>query len=514
MERRLREPRCGPPSTQVEAALSAHDSRAAGAGRLRGAREHLGYPLPVPARAFRLAVVAVAAALASLPACRARPPRNVVIVTIDTLRRDRVSAYGYTRPTTPEVDALGARGVVFEDAWSQAPNTNESLASTLTSRRAPVTTVRGLAERLDPGVPTIASSARAAGFRTGAFVSSVVLQARYSGLDAGFDVYDDTQTDPCFGHENAQRVAQRTVDAALAWLGQADARPFLLWVHLYDPHGPYTPPEPTPELDATAPVLPEGAVAATWQGPAHIPKYLRVPGVTEPLAYADAYDREIRYADRHLGRLFAALDPATTYVLVHSDHGEAHGEDAYWFRHGALLHDPALRIPMLLAGPGIPAGRRVTARVRNLDVVPTLCALAGLRAPADAEGRDLSDVVTGSRDTAPGDDWFVAEAHRREATGDDTGIDVRWKLRYVDGARADLVWWPALDRRAVARGTGADVVTAMERMRAWLLGPDDPLPDVLPDATEDALRGLGYTAPSETVSPPSPSPSASPPSRR
>ncbi len=512
------------------------DSRAVGARRLREARE-------TPCRTVRartpqdarprdgVAIVermtrtmtpwrtlALVVLLGSMPAgifaCRSarRPARSVVLVTIDTLRRDRLSVYGYGRPTTPRIDALAARGAVFLDAWSQAPNTNPSIASALTSRRAPITTVRGNAEKLDPAVPTIARVARDAGWDTAAFVSTVLLRRDASALDGGFDVYDDEMTDPCWGHDRAQRVAGRTIDRALAWLSArdaADGRPFLLWVHLYDPHGPYTAPEPTPELDATAPSLPAAADESTWRGAQRIPRYLRVPALTTPLEYADAYDREIRYADRHLGRLLAALDLATTYVAVHADHGESLGENAYWFRHGTLLHDSALRIPMVVAGPGIGAGRRSSLHVGNLDLAPTLARLAGMPPLPGAEGRDLSPHLLRGDDAAPA--WFVAEARRRELVKDDTGIDVRWKLRHTDDAGIDVTWWPAADERRVRGGTPGDVATAMERMRAWLRGPQDAGPSAITPEMENALRGLGYATPAETVTPSSPS---SPPSPR
>jgi arylsulfatase A-like enzyme len=417
----------------------------------------------------RLLAPALLFLAATLPACGARrPPGNVVLVTIDTLRADRLSLYGYHRPTSPEIDGLAARGVTFEQAWAQAPNTNPSIASALTSRRAPVTTVRGNAEKLDPSVPTLARVASDAGWETAAFVSTVLLRRDACALDPGFDVYDDEMTDPCWGHDKAQRIAKTTIDRALEWLAAREGReqPFFLWVHLYDPHGPYTPPEPTPELDATAPVLPAGADATTWLGADRIPSYLRVEGLTEPIQYADAYDREIRYADRHLGRLFAALDLSTTHVAVHADHGE----DRYWFRHGTLLHDPALRIPMVIVGPGVEGPRRSPAVVGNIDLAPTLAALAGMPAIPGAEGRDMSRFLVSGGELEP-------------------------------EAQMDVTWWPAADERRVRAGEPRDVVTAMERMRAWLRGPDDTGPDAVSGEMEDALRGLGYVAPSETVTP-------------
>ncbi len=471
------------------------------------------FPFPVYPRAVRrllgsidplriaLGLLAVGAASSCSGAIGTAGPYDVVLVTIDTTRADHLSLYGYHRPTSPAIDALAAQGAVCLDAWSQAPNTCPSITSALTSRRAPITLVRGNPEHLDAGVPTIGRVAGEAGWRTGAFVSSALLWKKETSLHPGFDVYDDTMTDPCWGHENAQRVARKTIDAALAWRAQDDGRPSFTWIHLYDPHGPYSAPEPTPDLDASEPLLPPSVDLATWRGAKRIPKYLRVPGLVTPADFADAYDREIRYADDQLGRLFDTLDLSRTVVAIHADHGEALGEDAYWFRHGNLLHDPALRIPMVIVGPGVPAGRRVASRVRNLDLAPTVAALAGLPPIPDAEGRDLSSLLA-DPDEEPAPVAFVAEGRRREIVKDDTGIDVRWKLRYVDSAGIDVLWWPAVDERRVAAGTPRDVVTAMDSMWRWLKAPKaDDGPDAVDPDTEAALRGLGYTAPSETTTP-------------
>ncbi len=408
----------------------------------------------------------------------------MLLVTLDTTRPDHLGCYGYARPTSPVVDSVAARGTLFENAWAQAPETGPSLASVLSSRRAPVTGVRGNAERLVEDLPTLATIAHDAGLRTGAFVSTVLLRRDACAFDRGFDVYDDQMTDPCFGHDRAQRVAAKTVDQALAWLRAAD-EPFVLWVHLYDPHGPYAPPEPMPALDATRESVPSQPLRREW-----IPAYQRMASSSlDARDYVDRYDREIAYADRELGRLLSAVDPATTVIAIHADHGEALGEDDYWFRHGNLLHDAALRVPMVLAGPGVPDARRVTEPARNLDLVPTLLALAALPALPDAEGRDLL------RPTPPGAEFqSIAEARRRQIVGDSTGIDTRWKLRML-APGVDLTWWPATDEHlAVGRLSESDRNAAKATLREWLREPARAAPDVAPTADDlpDALRGLGY----------------------
>jgi arylsulfatase A-like enzyme len=433
-----------------------------------------------------LLALTVLAALASNVRCADPPPApwSVLLVTLDTTRPDHLGCYGYARPTSPTIDALAARGLRFEKAWSHAAETGPSLATVLTSRRAPVTGVRGNAERLDAALPTLATSAQSAGLRTGAFVSTVLLRRDACAFDRGFDTYDDEMTDPCFGHDKAQRIAPRTVDRAVAWLA-ASRGPFLCWVHLYDPHGPYVPPEPTPELDATRSLVPSSPLKREW-----VPSYQRVGDSLDAADYVDRYDREIVVADRHLARLFAAVDPATTLVVLHADHGEALGEDLYWFRHGSLLHDAALRVPWVMAGPGVRAGT-VADDVRLLDLAPTVLAAARLPALPSAEGADLSAVLRGA--AALPARPLVAEARRLEIVRDATGIDVRRKVRVRLPGGADVVLWPADAARGVAPADAA----AWDVAKAWLVEPPRtpvapaPPPSPRPDV-DDALRGLGY----------------------
>ncbi len=415
-----------------------------------------------------------------------REPVSILLVTLDTTRPDHLSYHGYGRPTSPTLDALAARGAWFDEAWAQAPVTGPSLASVLTARRAPVTGVRGNAEKLPADLPTLATVAQGAGLRTAAFVSTTLLRADVCAFDRGFATYDDEMTDPCFGHARAQRVARTTIDRAVAWLRKKDG-PFLLWVHLYDPHGPYTPPEATARLAATRGDLPRTEIDPRW-----IPRYQRIRDVRDAGDYVDRYDGEIAYADAHLARLFAAVDADHTVIAVHADHGEALGEDGYWFRHGALLHDAALRIPLILAGPGVPSGMRVAAPVRNLDLAPTLLGLADLPPLPDAEGRDLTEWIGGRASPPPFES--IAEARYREDLFDFTGVDTRWKLRYR-APGVDLTWWPADD---AVEGATDDATTerVLGLLRAWIDEPPRPAAERrVPGQTaeeREALESLGY----------------------
>jgi arylsulfatase A-like enzyme/tetratricopeptide (TPR) repeat protein len=317
----------------------------------------------------RSALVGAAVVLASCrhqaagPAPAARP--NVLFVTIDTLRADRVGCYGHAAAATPTLDGLAARGVRFETAVAHVPLTGPSHACLLTGL-----TPLGHGFRdnggfvLAPGVKTAAEDFRAAGYRTAAFVSGFPLDRRF-GFDRGFDTYDDhlPQGNDRRRTPYVERFADATTDAVLRWLAAPSGTPFFLWVHYYDPHAPYEPP---------------GALAERFR--------------------AAPYDGEIAFVDSQLARLLRALEErgalARTVVLVTADHGEGLGEHGE-ATHGLFLYDAMIRVPWILAGPGIAAGRVASTVARGIDVLPTLLDLAGLRAARAVEGRSLRPAVDG-----------------------------------------------------------------------------------------------------------------------
>ena len=301
---------------------------------------------------------------------RPGPPsgaKSVVLVTIDTLRADHVGAYGASFAETPTLDALAAAGVRFETAITATPLTLPSHASILTGMDPPAHGVRHNGTfKLAPEVTTLAERFQAGGWATGAFVGAVVLKARY-GLDQGFDLYDDEiRGDKAAPGGYVERPAGEVVGAARAWLARTD-RPFFLWVHLYDPHMDYKAPE------------------------AFMRRFPDRP-----------YDAEIAYADYQVGRLLEALRArgrlADTLVVVTSDHGESLGEHGET-THSMTLYDSVLAVPLLMAGPGLPAGQVVPGLVRVKDVAPTVLAQVGLDPLPEAQGEDLSPLLAAD---APG----------------------------------------------------------------------------------------------------------------
>ena len=288
--------------------------------------------------------------------------RNLLVVTLDTLRADHVGSYGYAAARTPRLDALAARGLRFARAATVVPLTLPAHSSLFTGTFPGRHGVRDnggyyLAEEQE----TLAEILRPRGYRAGGFISAFVLDSRW-GIDQGFERYFDdfdlSRFEKQAGMDAIQRPGNETVDEALRWLGAERERPFFLWVHLYDAHTPYAAPR---------------EYAALF-----------------PRTLAGAYDAEIAFADAQLGRLIDALDAdgrlGRTVVAVLGDHGEMlgeHGEQT----HGFFVYDAAVRIPLVVAAPGV-APRVVKDQVRIVDVMPTLLELVGIPAPACRAGHE------------------------------------------------------------------------------------------------------------------------------
>ena len=298
-----------------------------------------------------------------------RRPTSVLLVSVDTLRADRLGSYGYAAARTPHLDGLAARGLRFSKATTVVPLTLPAHTSLMTATFPPFHGVRDNGGfYVDEAQETLAEVLKAQGYRTGGFVGAFVLDRRW-GIAQGFDHYVDnfdlSRFDMTAGLDAAQRPGREVVDAALSWLAQPDPAPFFAWVHLYDPHSPYTPPEPY-----------RSQFPATLQG---------------------AYDGEVAEADAQIGRLLSALDASgrrdSTLVVVVSDHGEGLGEHDEQ-QHGFFIYDSATHVPFIMAGPGIEA-RVVTDQVRIVDVMPTVLEALGLQGPSAMQGQSLLPLMRG-----------------------------------------------------------------------------------------------------------------------
>ncbi|HMB53390.1 MAG TPA: sulfatase-like hydrolase/transferase [Thermoanaerobaculia bacterium] len=422
---------------------------------------------------MRASGVALLCLLAPLVACRQEPPPSpsVVLISIDTLRADRLPVYGYQGVDTPALDRLAAEGIVFERAWSHYPLTLPSHASVLTGLLPPEHGVRDNAGfRLPANVPHLARDLAAAGYDTAGMVSSYVLRAE-TGIGDGFAVYDDDVELRRRGGLGAQqRAGTETLERALSWLQEraGSTRPFLLFFHLYEPHSPYAAPEP-------------------FAG-----------------SHGSPYDDEIAAADHVVGELLAALERRGLYeealVIVLSDHGEGlgdHGER----EHGVLLYREALQVPLLVK---LPAGRRAGERVQSaaqlVDVYPTVAEACGLELPPGLAGRSLLSLDP-SVERAVYAETFYPRLHFGWS---ELASSIRGDLHYVHGPRPELFDLGQDPLEMV------DVLRSRRRAyRRLLRDVEDRLTPLEPPMPEDAetvrrLASLGYlgsSPPSSEVRP-------------
>ncbi len=344
----------------------------------------------------RAALVLLLASLGCSRAAPSAPVDHVLLITLDTLRADRLGAYGFADAGTPVLDGLAARGVLFENAYTTCNVTGPSHASIMTGLLPPRHGMLGNAWRLDPAVDKLATWLGAAGFETAAFVSSAVLSTA-SGLAHGFREYDQAFLRDVAFERTLQRRGDETVDAALAWLerraSEGAAGRFFLWVHLFDAHAPYDPPPPFWPADAPRPPSDAATLEALYTG------RLRPDAETLDLMRA-LYQAEIRFLDAQLGRLLGALEDlgltGRTAVAVSGDHGEELAEHFAFFEHNRSLYEGVTRVPLIVVDPRDPAGagRRVAAPVQVVDLMPTLLELAGVAAPqVELDGVSLTGLM-------------------------------------------------------------------------------------------------------------------------
>ncbi len=320
--------------------------------------------------------------------CSDPPPPNVILISLDTLRPDRLGSYGYDRPTSPALDKLATGGLVFEDVTSVSPWTLPSHASLFTSLYPSQHGAKDDQTRLGDGPPTLAEVFHRSAYDTAAIVNAHYLTRRY-GLLRGFEdrEYVSEWEDPNADPPRQKKSAAQIVDLALEWIRAREERPFFLFLHFYDAHSDYAPDERSREL-LVRPYT--GLVDGSTQQLYRWRREGRPLSAADVRYLSDLYDAQIRQLDAQLGRLYEALDRLDhrddTVVLVTSDHGEE------LYEHGSLLHgrtyfQEVIAIPWLLRGPGVPAGRRVSTPLSLIDIPATLVDLVGLRVPASWQGR-------------------------------------------------------------------------------------------------------------------------------
>ncbi len=439
------------------------------------------------------------ALLAVIAGCRSEPPPNLVLISLDTVRRDHLQSYGYARDTAPAVARLAAESAVFENAFAQDVETNPSHASMLTGLYPNVHGNRHHGLKLRAGVPTLAAILEEAGFRTGAFVSAVTLRAPLSGLDRGFESYDDR-------FAGMRRDGRLTTASALRWLRSLprDAE-FFLFLHLYDAHGPYAS---------------TGRYATLFDSETAGPRLERIPDY-QPLPearagsahylndYVDRYDEMIRYADDRVAMLLQELNLDRTVVVVLADHGETLGGRWWPLDHGARVVDEQARIPLIVHVPGLEP-RRIEASVETVDLLPTLLELLGVELPpgVSVQGRSLVPLLEGqsveSREftftgARPVDRRYADRAYQLDPGARIESVrSGRWKLVELPGLRS-----PYLELYDLASDPGettnvAELHPAVRNALRKVLsdwraaGRTDERPRELDPEAAAQLRALGY----------------------
>jgi len=395
--------------------------------------------------------------------CSPARPRNLILVSVDTLRADYLSCYGSDKASTPGFDRIAREGVLFENAASVAPTTLPAHASLLTGTFPFEHRVHdNVGFRLRQDLPTLASTLKARGYRTGGFVGSFILDRKF-GLAQGFDLYSDET--PESDRVLRERRGARVLEEALAWIGSGNEEPFFAFLHFFDPHRPYDPPPP------------------------FAPKVGNLEGLEA------AYRGEISYVDSLLQRLLAFLDDRglseSTVLVVTADHGESlgeHGEDT----HGFFLYQSTLPVPLLIRAPGIRHGERASALVRTIDIAPTALELLGVEAPSSFEGVSFVSAAgeVRTRDVEAYAETFVPRLHYGWSELRSLRRGSRKLILAPRSELYDLDSDPGEERNRIdEEENGAR--SLLGRLEE-LPGPENVQPESLDPGTLASLHALGY----------------------
>ncbi|MEW6747103.1 MAG: sulfatase-like hydrolase/transferase [Planctomycetota bacterium] len=407
------------------------------------------------------------------------PARHLLLITLDTTRQDRLSCYGYAKKTTPHLDDLAARGVVFRDAYASAPITLPSHATILTGTHPFYHGARdnGL-YTVGPANVTLAERLKEAHFITGAVVSAAVLKPLY-GLDQGFDHYDAGVHEGFrpTGHV-AERPANEVTEQALKWLRGVKGERLFLWAHYFDPHAPWMAPE----------------------------EYAQ--------RFGQGYDAEVAFMDHEIGRLLDGLDDLDllddTLVVAVADHGEGLG-DHREITHGLFLYEETVKVPLLMAGPGVPAGIEISGVVRTTDIMPTVLDLLGLDLPGVAPTSTVQGVSL--RKWIAGGEPLLLDAYF-ETYMPETTFGWSWlegvrrgelPVKYIDAPRPEIY---ELDKdpgeqhnlapniAAEQRDPLTSLARLLQRLRSERPASEQPLssPLRLSEEARRELEALGYVA--------------------
>ena len=390
--------------------------------------------------------------------------QNVLLVTIDTIRTDRLSCYGSKLVPTPRIDALAAKGALFERAFAHAPLTLPSHTTILLGLTPLAHGVNESNKSIVPGkFVTLAELLKKNGYATAAFVSAFPLDSRF-GLTRGFDVYDDAYpARPIAGEAYSERPAGKTVAAALRWLAGRKGKWFC-WVHLWDPHAPYAPPEPYASRFKT-----------------------------------DPYSGEVAYVDAELGRLLDEVAKGeglgNTLVVLTGDHGEALGEHGE-MGHGYFAYNTTIRIPLIIDGPGTKP-LRVKEMVSHVDIFPTICEVLGLDPPPSLQGESLAPFLRGKTVKARPIYFESLEANLNRGWAPIRGIIAEGK-KFIDSPIPELYDLEKDFGEETNMAPGTDLQAFRKSLEDKMKRDASPVRDEAVRKTDretrERLRSLGYAS--------------------
>ena len=443
----------------------------------------------------------LAAALVACGPSRPRPPINVVLIVVDTLRSDHLGPYGASRPTSPALDALAAEGTVFERAYSTAPWTKPSMASLFTGLYPRGHALRGMRRKLADGNPTLAQVLRDRGYATAGIVSNTLLSAQ-AGFGRGLDVYLEDQAQGA-GYISSEGVAREAVEQ-LDRLA-AGKKPFFLFVHFFDPHADYK-----RHLDVGFAKAPAGRLVGNE--PQARLRALQSSMSPEEVEFVRAvYDEEVRHTDSGIAQVLDHLRALgrwrDTAVVVTADHGEELHDHGV-FGHTRSLYDELIHVPLIVRAPGAPGARRVKEPVSLASLFPTVLELAGVGpvlTPSRALAPSLVPALDGVTTQAPSEiysevdflpvdpDDPVGEVHKMAMISDSmkvilddgsTAIEL-YDLAADPGELVDL----SRSRSGLARRMAGRLQKAMQALTR--VGAQSPEQQFSREELE-RLRSLGY----------------------
>ena len=452
----------------------------------------------------------VAVLLGGLTGCRSEVerPSLLIFLTVDTLRADRLSALGGSLGLTPNLDALAEESIVFTAAYAPTSLTVPSVSAMMTGRYPSELGIWRNDSVIPDSTPTLAGELKSRGWRTFAVVGNSVLR-RGSGMEAGFDHYDDSFGDREVVRDVPERVASDNTDAGLAAFdlctAGGDTR-CLVWIHYQDPHGPYTPPDGHRErflpIEREAPdgrrSLP---VRRGNTGIGGIPRYQYLDRQREVAFYRAGYDAEVSYMDEELGRLLDGLEERDllddALIVFAADHGESLGEGNYWFAHGNLLSEVLVRVPFFLRVPGRAPERRGDV-VSLVDLYGTILRqLTGESEVMGHSGRDLLAEGAADRASVAYLDTRGAGSPRRFGIVDG---EYKWIVIERDTGRVGKLYrvgsGDAGFESARLESNQPEIKQTMsERLDALMSRFDRDVPEIrqeISDAEREGLRALGY----------------------